>query len=645
MRKSFKTTATGFLAAATLLGGSAFAFAPEFIEDLPTVIITDQDGASSDAFDPDGPYNFRFTDAFELLPKLDPRGNTEAELKYLFNEFENITDLDPVIASESVIQINGNSPFATLGDPFPLDPSDFASAPNVVTGGSSFLSFRNRDFEGGPIGVITGHDIDEAPQIRFISLYVKGDTNDDFTLTNNTFQVITARADGENFFWDELSDPFFSPGAFTDPFDTFLEYETFGGWEFISNNQLVIPGGAEPRVFEDFLNAFNPGANASLGHANTGGTANPGAGPLSLTVTGVAGTGGNPRLAAGPVLDLDADTLYRVRASWASPNAATTEKIRMVFGEANTTGVALAQYEDTSNYSGPFLAPPTTFADQDLYLLTKGSTTGAGIFFDIVTFGGSGQEIQIDRVEVASADRANLPAPTVIRNFGNASVPTLASGEGPEAPGGSTPFVTTPGVVGQTLLPNVSANAAAGLNVAWSLSGTAITLNVPQQTFGDTDGFPPVTQTSPATAGYAPPVFAEMGIEEGGSILDANTPGVFPASDDKLYIIDYYVSSPTAPNPRAVPAQGLLGLSSPISMRLDAKVGASKIYEHEFRVGGDGPTAVGTAPRVYSSIFGGDEGNVFLNQLFIAFLGNFVGSNPVETYTIHRIVVNEYDLP
>lgn len=645
MRNTFKATATGFLAAATLLGGSAFAFAPEFVEDLPTVIITERLENPDDSFDvASDAFVFRYSDAFELLPLIDPRGNTESELKYLFNEFEfaNPIPLEPIVnapgSPATAITINGNNAFATPGNEFP-DAADFASAPNVVTGGDSFLTFRNRDFSGedpnqntgwSPVGQYSGWNLEtDGPQKRVISLYVKGDTNDDYTLSDNSFVVITALTDGEQYFWDDLSGSVFTDPVFTDPFEEELAYDDdFGGWLYSPITQFsILDLGGDTRV-QTPQPAYNA-ANASLGHANTGGTANAGVDTLSVNVNGQAGASALLALGVGGV-DLEADTLYRMRASWSTPNTAKTETIRARFGDTGNTGTAIMLYESAAlGLGGPDL--PRTMDTQDVYLLTKGTGTDTALWFDVLTLGGSGQDLNVQSVTLSSAERAQLGAPNVIFNRGAASVPTLASGEAPEPPSGSDPF---------DLSTNVGTGVITGVlggpdfPFSFVTSTDAITLNIAQQTVGDNDGFAPFQGVTPATDGFGPPGFGRFALQEGGTVGDASTPGTFTANSDSIYIVDYYISSPTTNlRPRGA-----------LEFRIGNRVAGSKIFEHVYILAG-AQTEATAAPRVYSGVFGGEDGNVVMVADFLAFGTAFVsagGTGPAQTYTIHRVVVNEY---
>ncbi|MCC5877116.1 MAG: hypothetical protein JJU11_12925 [Candidatus Sumerlaeia bacterium] len=646
MRNSFKTTATGFLAAATLLGGSAFAFAPEFVEDLPTVIITERLENPDDSFDvASDAFVFRYSDAFELLPLLDPRGNTESELKYLFNEFEfaNPIPLEPIVNAPgtpaTAIMINGNNAFATPGNEFP-EAADFASAPNVVTGGNSFLTFRNRDFSGenetqntgwSSVGQNSGWNLEtDGPQKRVISLYVKGDTNDDYTMSDNTFVVITALTDGEQYFWDDLSGSVFTDPVFTDPFEEELVYDDdFGGWIYFPITQFsILDLGGDTRV-QTPQPAYNA-ANASLGHANTGGTANAGVDTMILNVNGQAG-GAQALLALGVGgVDLEADKLYRMRATWSTPNAAKTETIRTRFGETFDAGTAVMLYDSAALAGGgPDL--PRTVDTQDVYLLTKGAATDTAIWFDVLTLGGNGQDLHVHAVSLASAERSQLGTPNVIFNHGAENVPTLAAGEGPTPPSGSAPFDLT-STVGTGVLTGTVGGAQ--FPFSFTTSGDAITLNIAQQTVGDNDGFAPFQGTNPATAGFAPPGFGRFALAEGGPATEASTPGTFTADSGSLYIVDYYLSSPTT-NTR--PRGG------PVEFRVGNRVGGTKIFEHVYALA-DAGVAATAAPRIYSGVFGGEDGNVVMVADFLGFGSAFVAAatGPAQTYIIHRVVVNEY---
>jgi hypothetical protein len=239
-------------------------------------------------------------------------------------------------------------------------------------------------------------------------------------------------------------------------------------------------------------------------------------------------------------------------------------------------------------------------------------------------------------VTLSVSDRSRLGDGTVLFNRGG-TVPPLAAGEAPAAPASAAPFVTSPGTAGVSVLTGVVNNIP--LPLSFLPLSTSIAFRVPQQTFGDTTGVLPVTQSIPAISGIAPPAFGRLAFEEGGNGLDAATPGSFTASAGSIYVIDYYLSTSTT-NP--VPAG-----TQAIVLRNYATVGAGKNYQHQFSIGGTTATSAGSAPRVYSTIFGGDAGNVQVGTDFLAFFGRFITATPglpAQVYTVHRIVATEYPM-
>jgi hypothetical protein len=185
------TSALGVLTAATLLSGSAYAFAPEFTGDLPTVVITDAltAGASNATpFDAGTPSAttvnlFRFNNAFDLLPTyIDGNGNADSTLRFTFNEFANGTGEGDfsAVASQRTLAINGVESLLAL----PTN-ADF-TGPNsgdLTAGGTNAnasLSFRNIDLSPGTgtgpfdtTGDVTGINIASGAYRRFVKLYVQ----------------------------------------------------------------------------------------------------------------------------------------------------------------------------------------------------------------------------------------------------------------------------------------------------------------------------------------------------------------------------------------------------------------------------------------------------------------------------------------
>lgn len=652
MRNSLKTTA-GFLAAATLLGGSAFAFAPEFDGDLPTVIITDRGDTPGSDFDPEA-YNFRFSDAFNLLDYIDLRGNQESDLKYLFNEFYfdgvDISSV-PNHRDDGVLTINTNRSFYTGGDIVPA-PEDFSSAAPVLRpeDETGLLTFRNRDFSGDDpnqntdwdnIGNVTGYDIDASgPQQRVVSLYLKGEPNEGIDV--GSFLVITAR--DSDYGWDQITDPL---DVVTDPFDgnEVAEWDDdFGGWNAafiespISPLDRLAEGSEDTRVFHPTAGTLSP-TNVSFGFSTTGGNVSAGAEQLDFGVSS-ANSGWSFVTALSPAVAVDANKIYRVRTNWYSTSASSTERVRIRFGDLNVGGVEF-EYTDSDKLFPGAPTLPTVETTQNVYVVTKaaGNTTVA---YDIITEGASGQDLVITSLAVSSADRSELGSPAVLFNRGG-TVPTLAAGEFPDPPANPDAFqpVGTTPVYGETvetvgIIPN-------DLPISFNVSGSAVTFNVPTQTSGDlkagglaASGGTPYTAASPVTSGIAAPAFGRVSFSV-ENLLDPESDGSFTAEDGKLYIVDFYVTTSTS-NP--VPAG-----TQPVQLRANTQIAAGKGWLTTYAVGGSNPVSASSEAKVYSVVVNSEDGEAVVSADFLVFRGQFPSGSPAQSYTIHRIVANEYEEP
>lgn len=634
------TAFAGFLATATLLSGSAFAFAPTFNGDLPTVIITDklEYPAGANGYDVNGVGAastqdvFRFSDAFDLGAYVTlGSGNTASTVRYLFNEFANT---DPIPASPNdravgTLLLDGNRAFATGATQIPAA-ADFASAPTIASAAS--LDFRNRDFSGDDanvnsgfdaIGDVTGYNLTlSGPQERLVQLYIKADANAGIDVA--TFLVVTSTAgDGDELTSAVLSDPFVkiypasgsglvgwatgAQGQFYllptpgDSYDIRGTAGAIGGYSYTTTPTQTVAFNSATRTAAGTTQLTLSGTSAQLGYAT-----------LSLPF-------------GESTISLAADKLYRLRANIYSPNTASKEQLRVSFGDQYRAGLFTVNYSDTSNaafVNGPPTLGSATNNVLEVYGLSKGASPSCSIVVDIVTLGSTlsgsptGQEITINSVEIGEANPSDLGTGTVILNLGG-TVATPLAGEIRTVAASPTAFNTT--------VNDATKFSAAQFNTnqpyTQSLTGSAATF-----TF--------------STRNPNPPDFTNFG--NAGSSVDATAPGLFTVSAGKIYVADIWVSSSTAGN--IYP-----DLRSSVSVAASFNAFSTHIVEKvlpAFLGGTASPLAINTAPRAYSVVFKPQiatataPANV---SIVLLSLGKTYATNA--TLTISRITVTEYNDP
>ncbi len=670
MRTRF-STAAGFLAAATLLSSSAFAFAPEFDADLPTVIITDRLHESqlpaTDPFDPGvatTQYLFRFTAAFDLLDyiQLGPTG-TEVDadnVRFLFNEFPNVEPVPstPNMRDQGTLLINGERAFAEPGGIFPSQ-ADFATAPLVTDrygSGDGRLDFRNRDFSGddesdlGPfsgIGMVTGDDIAISEvQERIVQMYISTDEADDMDLQN--FLVITA-TDPEG---DRLTTPLITP-EITPAFEpVFTVDDDFGGWEPVGLGELLqIP---QNGTF-DGAPASGDGPDQIGGFAATPFIGDTAQSNVPIFVSGSAGspqeapagstslqmTGTNAQIGfSGWALpgakidpDLEANRLYQLRTRINRLDDSRLDWIRIRLGTPFQTGESESGYlagQFVTNVPAGKVIPgfPEEPTDFYQYLLTKGDGQAQFVVELVSGTNTAGNDFRLHEMELGVADRADLGEGTVIRNEGGPVPTPYSTAEFDEAeltpvPSGQTPFDTSSSEVGQRILAGDGINADQPANA----TATANFLNMSSQ--------PDALQDQ----GIVPDLYI-FGYQDSGTI-DLDAEEVFPVQEGKIYIVDVWVSSTTPDN-----------LGKP---QLRVRTQAARTYQSEasFALTLQDPFGESNAarivgqPRAYSAVMapqlsGNEDGWAKIDIDFIYALQKTTQQN---TIRVHRIVVTEYDDP
>ncbi len=673
MRTRF-STAAGFLAAATLLSSSAFAFAPEFDADLPTVIITDRLQAPVPATDPFDPgvattqHLYRYTAAFDLLDyiQLGPTGVEvdPDDVRFLFNEFPNVDPIpsEPNLRDQGTLLINGERAFATAGSLWPGQ-ADFATAPLVTSrygSGDGRLDFRNRDLSGddesdlGPfpgIGMVTGDDFTiSGVQERVVQMYISTDEADDMDYQN--FVVITATDPEGDRLVDLVTPPITPP--ITPPFDPVFEpvytQDDFGSWEPEGLGQLVtIP---ESGTFDD---ADTIGAgNAQIGgfaatpfindtaQANTpifvsGSAGSPTKAPAGTTSVRLTGTNAQMGFAGWSLkpddmeTQLEANRLYQLRARMNRLDDNRLDQIRVRLGNVFQTGEVIGGYldgSDVTNVPAGKVVPHFSTQPEDffLHLIPKGDGP-AQIAIELLSVNQArGNDFRVHEVELGVADRADLGEGTVIKNIGG-PVPTPWGNEADftPVPPNQDQFDVTSNVVGSRIRvnsPGINADQPANLTT------TANVLTIVSQQDANQDD------------GRIMPDFFGFGFQDSGT-FDLDAEELFPVQEGKVYIVDVWVST-TTPNNLGKPQ---LRLRAEAARTYQAAANFALTLEDVF--GEENQARVVGQPRAYSTVMmpqlsGNQDGWAKLDVEFLYMIQKATQSN---TIRIHRIVVTEYDAP
>lgn len=642
---------TGFLATATLLSGSAFAFAPDFEGDLPTVIITDKLATPDSALAPfdqntgnagaaSTQYLFRYSDAFALQDYVvDLQGNDFNQVKVLFNEYNDENDTTP--NSVGVLTINGTGSFGDI--PVVAD-GDWDSAPLVTAryadGG---LDFRNIDFSpiAGPnsaIGALTGDDILSGPQQRIVEMYLKGDTNDTPDIAQ--FLVITTTEGTDALTTPVISDPWSQIVAPTTNFD---------GWI----TQLLPDLQGVDLATGNFDNdaAGDTAQPLSIVPTPVAGSI-PASSPL-ITVSSSATTSQGDALSlAGGLIGANAtaNKLYRLRANLYSNVAAANQTTRLrltAFPDGtSTTGEGTVGFLGAAGKTNVSGTPTATDSVVYGYLYSKG--TGAlALFFDVVNVNdaSTAAAYNLGSYTVSETDFADLGSATTVYNIGG-TVPTPAAGEIIPVLGSPVAFATSGQTDGVLAVGGLNTNPGLGSSANRQPVTIGVTAEAATVTFGQVAN----RDIDPGTAvvNAAPPSFVAVGTD---SIKDYTNPasptfvgfgdytansvfGNFLAETGKVYSVEVWASR-----------QGTSTVFP--DLRIGAILGANQVAYGLYNLDSTQPTGLSsTAPRAYSAVFEPNVGTGDIPvglQIYLISIGNKSYAAANATVVIHRIQVREFN--
>lgn len=630
MHKAFKAS-LGFAAAAALLSGVAYAEAPTFSADIPTVVISDETTVAGTFDNPaglTGSFNlFRYTDAFSLSAYINPGTAGLSNVRYLFNEFA--TAGGPIQSgSNAHIAINGATGAATVPSA-----SDILASGALANAGA--LDFRNINLSptpgDGPFSAPSG-----LPSERFITMYIAG-LSGQSTLpagASKTFSVITTTG---------IPDQLTEPASIFTPFDDQGGAAGFAGWTYSAS------GGAFTRT-----PAGTPSSSDPL---------------LSITGSTSFGTGTQFGAASwsSPLPSTAAATVYRVRytvniprqtaaiAGAANPSAdAGTHLVRFRAGSFFAQDAGSHELHFARNASSAPVGDNVNLTDTAVvstYAFFKNAPQDATdvsnniVVFDVIdasdTVGQNlGHAVNVSRVTIDSASYADLTASGAnsLLNMGTNSVPTDSgitprSGAVPMAAGsiGGAPDNSFVGFV-QTL-------SGTATGATQSLTGGALRTNIPFQ--------------------------AGLGLE--GQVYFYDNGG-FTLANNKLYVTNVWMRAEISASAPGTQAAELNANAPTLRVRYSADdaVGfnhgiiSMTIYDLAFNPSGDafGGASYGQNPsglrdfqpaKVYTSIFAPvfntaaqTDTRSFLN---IELLANSAIRIPFGAYYVEKVEVTEYNIP
>jgi hypothetical protein len=647
--KTRLSTVAGFLTAATLLSGSAFAFAPEFTGDIPTVIITDRitDSVLTDLFDaPAGAagiaprassaFLFRYDNALDVTGIVDVKdAGSLANVKVVFTEFTDESDLTP--NTVKTLSINGK----VAVDDFPLVAADFDSSVAFDLS-DPLLDFRNIDFSPGTglgpfdnIGDVTGDDILATwPQSRIVTMHLGSDNfTDRGSASDLSFMVVTDLDDNDRLTNPELTEIWevltASGGANDGNFD---------GYTVTPNTLIPVvnPNGAWTAGGSYNITASNLNGMAVTPSVTlTDGVASPiTAGATAVTLNTAASSNVAQRgilsLQESAVVAMDSGKLYRIRMNAALSTAVQNSDFYLQAGSVVTTGAVTAGFKDAAGYSATTLSLPgltTTAADVDAYILPKSSMIADynDIRVQLVDYNltaGAAMTVNGFEVSVADGGLADLGSGTTLLNLGGAVTP--ATGE-VAPPVGQTAFAAGT-TVGESVTASITkANAAMSSTAAVTAAALTSIIDGPNSDFyWDYQQFEVVQDIG--TSGL------DLDTLETGLTTDPN----------KLYVMSVYAktSNPGSLMPSLIPYAlydytGLAGVMYTVG---DSNSTAPSLTPDPF-------TQLAAQDKEYTAVFSPQTPNLEAKtQLGVQLYYTSVPPAAGATISITRIVLTEYDV-
>lgn len=469
-----------------LLSGGVFAAGP-FLDELPTVVISDQMTRAEVEANPLTPYDpftaptrniYRFTDAFVPADYITFEGDM-ASVRYIFQELTDTgSELVPVAAGAQTITINGapgNQSITGIKDDFNFgtDPS----VTNALTFVDVFYTGPDPNNPTNPQGLSEVEG--ETPFLKrsYISMWVGAQTGLD--VGQSTFEVITTNTP----VYDPEADAFVRYDfATTGPVDTgFLQCELvldeLSNWSLTSffynydinvnpiNPTFVYSSPpAPPTVLPGLVGGFTPAGTTAIGVSVDGtapGTVVPGLPGFeeffspqialldSYGLGNLSSLAGAPSFAnALPGTQVVKDRVYMARTTVANTAQSGTDPgrlpaLRFRLGETAIAGLGLA-IDQINDLSPNNIAVGTTRVHRSyFYALADGTGASFGpdiadrnltFGFDVVDTLGSvftdDVTFELRKVEILSFELANLGAGDTVLNVGGqvGSDFTLASG-------------------------------------------------------------------------------------------------------------------------------------------------------------------------------------------------------------------------
>ncbi len=661
------STVAGFLAAASLLSGSAFAFAPEFTSDLPTVIITDrltqatQTGGQLLPFDdPDNVggigvvapasavagrestvYLFRYENALDLTTVIDTRDAASySDVKVIFNEFL-VGDTNPVANSDRTLELNG---VRALDNIAPTN-SDF-SGPNAFSADAP-VSFRNIDFSDpanslipsteiyDAIGDVTGDNIElTAAQERLVTLQIDSLDSTAYEGSQLKSMLVITTTDGV----DRLTNPFLSTILtseipLTSSFDGEWQVDfTSDGISGIANNGDTSSASPGDVPASGGVSGFTPDpASVAVTQNALGGIA-----PASTNQVGMVASNAQTGLsgwalleANGGTVNMTADSVYRLRMTMAG-QATQDTGLFFSFGSPFNTGkhytIFLGGAVDGTSRTSPKLGA----ADQTVDIWAPARADGPGeVNLTIVDDSASGSSaFTLKDYQVDSVPRASLDSVATVLNQGASSL-SATTAELAKAPLPASPDA----ILDQGAVADGSTWFDGETNIANGANQT------PQSTTFSAAGY---------ALSYGPVGSTYQDVWNLIQFSDAFGPGVddivtgYNLDPDSLYTFDVWLKAQTAGV--FMPNLAIVAISDK-SLQFASVYGIGDLGAID-----NAEVQAQTTERVYSMAFNPATGNAEARTVFLlTFLGTvhtgFVQPMPQNTLTVSRMVLTEYVYP
>lgn len=616
----------GFLAAATLLGSSSFALAPEFSGDLPTILITDRvtdasayDAPNGDAGDgrrPSSAFLFRNETGLQLASYITLNSASAAsDVDAIFNEYADNNGAPGALVGTATISVNGQT---SLGNETPTPPYTTA-----ITADSS-LTYRNINWSPGtglgPFDAV-GEDAQDiisdvsGPISAWLTWQIDFPGANSFAGSQVATQEVITTIDGVDGVTSSAATSTFSTVVVAPSTD-------FSAWtvDTVASSISGIPNSGQTPDAAGFFtlvsSADTSGFTPTPGVALVQGTA-AGAG---ITSVGIASTASQVGLAGwtNAGFSATAGNIYRVRLSASGANAAGASAYFSAGDGLKQLGYSI--FQDLGIDPAADDGLNASASNVDVYFEAKVDLT-AGIFASLVDSNASNAgSFLVDSYEVTSTTRSGLTGESVVFNAG--TVGTTDSGQAIAPLAGPTAFVdsSSPSAAGENWNSGGALNPNAGTS-SITVAGSAIAFTLGAQNANQANVFT-----------------LNQGVDL-GSFTVATLDAGYTVDPSKLYTLDVWLSSSTAVADNTTAPNLILSAISDLSHQ-----SVATYFLGDFDGLTDDAVRANTSDRVYSMVFSPESLNASATVQLNVFLHQILGlAMPANTYSISQITLTQYD--